>query len=188
VNCEDLLPLAVFGAVAFGVWLVADLLAGNSGPVVPVIRTPRVVSPFAVFGVVGVGLFLLANIGAWPAHAPVVLPVAPIITPRSLFEETRMGVTRDDVRCHLRNMENNVPSVLHDMESNVPDVMHRMESEMMSNAYKYGLSSSDVRAQLQEIEWQSRQQIRNMEPEVRQNIRSMEEPVWEDLRRLERGY
>ena len=91
-------------------------------------------------------------------------------------------VTRDDVRRTLRDMEDRVPDTLRDMEDNLPDVMADMEREMMKNASEYGLSSSDVRDQMRDIEASAREQIRGMESDVRQNIRDMEDDVMRQLR------
>jgi ElaB/YqjD/DUF883 family membrane-anchored ribosome-binding protein len=74
------------------------------------------------------------------------------------------------------------------MQANVPDVMRDMERQMMKDAHKYGLSHSEVRSQIRDIERQTRSNIWDMEDDVRQNIRDLEEPVWEQLRRIERGY
>lgn len=55
-------------------------------------------------------------------------PVAVVpINPRALFEESRVGVTRSDVRDHLRAVENRVPDTLRDMESRVPQVTADLE-------------------------------------------------------------
>jgi hypothetical protein len=129
-----------------------------------------------------VGVILLV---AWCAGRGGIGAVA---NPRSLFQETRAGVTREDVRQTLREMEDNVPDTLREMQANVPDVMRDMERQMMKDAHKYGLSHSEVRSQIRDIERQTRSNIWDMEDDVRQNIRDLEEPVWEQLRRIERGY
>jgi Zn-finger nucleic acid-binding protein len=89
---------------------------------------------------------------------------------------------RSHVRQTLQDMEDNVPETLQEMEDSLPDVMADMEARMMEDAAKYGLSPSDVRAQLREIEAGAREQIRGMEDEVRDQIRGMEDEVVDSLR------
>ena len=106
----------------------------------------------------------------------------------SVFPERRAGVTRDDVRQTLREMESNVPQTLKEMEDDLPDIMADLEREMMRDAHKFGLSPSDVRAQVRDIETGAREQIRGIEGDVRKEIRGMEDDVWQELQRVERGY
>lgn len=102
-----------------------------------------------------------------------------------LLPERRVGVTREDVRRTLREMESNVPKTLQEMEDSLPDTMADLEREMMRDAHKYGLSPSEVRAQLREIQSGTRDQIRGMEDDVKREIRNMEDDVLRELQRLE---
>ena len=92
------------------------------------------------------------------------------------------NVSRDHVRKTLQEIEDNVPETLREMEAKLPDIMADMKQQMMRDAGKYGLSASEVREQLQEIEAAARGQIRGMESDVRQNIRDMEDGVLNELR------
>lgn len=169
---------AVGLAVAFGVWAIFSLKES------PIEASPlRKQQPGLITGIgIVVALLFLAG---WmrPAFVP-----GFAANPRALFEESRAGVTRSDVRDVLRDMENRVPDVLRDSESRLPQISADIEREMLKNAHKYGLSDSDVRAQVREMEAQSRQQIRGMDDDVRREIREMESKVWDELRRIERGY
>jgi len=89
---------------------------------------------------------------------------------------------RSRVRETLQDMEDNVPDTLESMEDSLPAVMADMEAQMMKDAAKYGLSPSEVRAQLREIEAGAREQIRGMEDDVRDQIRGMEDEVIESLK------
>lgn len=100
-----------------------------------------------------------------------------------LFPGHRMEVTRDDVRQVIREMEANVPEAIREMELLVPDTMREIEASMMQDAAKYGLSASEVREQMWQLEADTRRQIRDMEPAVRQQIREMEYDAWESLGR-----
>jgi hypothetical protein len=91
------------------------------------------------------------------------------------------STVRTRVRKTLREMEDNVPKTLKSMEDNLPEVMADMEKRMMQDAGKYGLSPSDVRAQLRDIEADARKQIRGMEGDVRSQIHGMEDDVVQSL-------
>jgi hypothetical protein len=163
-----LILLAVLAALLFGAWFVSSLFERKASAAI------GWRGPAAIF----VSILLVVGV--------VVRPGILTLNPLALIEESRAGVTRSDVRDQLREMERNVPSILDDMESHVPDMMADMEREMMRDAYKYGLSPSDVQAQIRSMEYESRQQIRDMKGDVRRQIRDLEEPTWEVLRKV--GY
>jgi hypothetical protein len=100
---------------------------------------------------------------------------------------------RDDdstIRSHVREtiseMDKNVPNTLQEMEDNIPDIMADMEASMMKDAAKYGLSPSDIREQMREIEAGARGQIRESEDDVRAQIRGMEDEVVDSLQESRR--
>ena len=137
-------------------------------------QTPLFVAFAACLFMIGIFLrFVLQDESLGSKIKSFVTPVVPRLTGT---------LTRDDVRATLREMEDNVPETLRDMEDNIPTVIADMESEMMKNAGEYGLSASDVRDQMQQVESSARQQIKDMEPEVRQQIRDMEDEVMRQLR------
>jgi len=111
----------------------------------------------------------------------------PSTTPPFHLRDTSTDTaTRRQVRDTLRDMESRVPDTLRDMESRVPGVMADIERQMMRDAEKYGLSPSDVRNQMRELESGTRQQIRGMEPDVRRQIRLMEDDVVREIERSKR--
>lgn len=178
---SDLLTVAaVFGTVVFGIW---GIFAWRQPDPSPPVAKPHAAPPQQPGFITGLGLvvaflFLLG----W------LQPGMLGLNPRALFEESRVGITRSDIRDVLGDMESRVPQVLRDTESRLPQVTADIEREMLKNAHKYGLSASDIRAQMNDLERQSREQIRGMDDDVRREIRAMEEPIWNDLRRIERGY
>ncbi|MHB8969716.1 MAG: cell envelope integrity protein TolA [Pirellulaceae bacterium] len=96
------------------------------------------------------------------------------------------SMIRSRVRQTLQEMEDNVPQTLQEMEGNLPDTMADMEARMMKDAAKYGLSPSDVRSQLRDIEAGARKHIRGMEDDVRAHIRGLEDEVVDSLRKSRR--
>lgn len=137
-----------------------------------------------VFG----GLVALVILGASVFFATKSSSITPAVSKSSSwFPERRAGISRDDVRQTLREMEAEVPNTLREMERNLPSTMADLERGMMKDANKFGLSQSEVQSQLREIENGARQQIRGMESEVKQQIRGMEDDVMRELQRIERG-
>lgn len=59
--------------------------------------------------------------------------------------------------------------------------MAEIERQMMQDASKYGLSPSEIRTQLRELEAGTRQEVRGMEDDVIREIRKMEDDVWREL-------
>jgi hypothetical protein len=167
---------AVVLAIVFGVWAILSL---RESPVkAPKAAPARKQQPGLITGI-GIVVAVLCFVGRQQLGLFA-------INPRALFEESRAGVTRSDVRDVIRDAESRVPDTIRDAESYLPQISADIEREMMKNAH--GMSASDVRAIVREMEAQSRQQLRGMEGDVRREIRGMEEPVWENLRRIERGY
>jgi ElaB/YqjD/DUF883 family membrane-anchored ribosome-binding protein len=196
-----LTAIAIVGTVFFGTWGVLSACGIPGWQIVHFVDRVARSKPVRAVGLTA-GLLVIAALflgnparrahkrfepSRFAATRPIVAPVVPL-NPRALFEESRMGVTRSDVRDTLRDAENRVPDTLRDIESRLPQRTADIEREMMRNASKYGLSASDVRAQVQAIESQARQQVRGMEGDVRRQIRNSEDDVWENLRRMERGY
>ena len=181
MSIETLVPFAIFGLTTFGVMFLFSVR--NQIQVEE--STAWIPQSGSQAFRWGICIALALSAICWVAGVGPVFVVAP--NPRALFEESRLGITRSDIRDQLRGMERHVPDTLRDMESRLPQYSADLEREMMNNANKYGLSPAEIRAQMREIESQAREQIRGMDGDVRRQIRDLEEPTWEELRRIERG-
>lgn len=93
-----------------------------------------------------------------------------------LFRESDASL-RGRVRDTLQTMEDHVPETIQSMEGHLPKVMADIEARMMADADKYGLSRTEVRKQIREMEAGARENIIGMEDDAREHIRGMEDDV-----------
>jgi hypothetical protein len=83
------------------------------------------------------------------------IPLLPRLSLGIQPKGNRLGITRDDIRRTIR-----------DIEAQVPDTMREIRSQVMRDAPTYGLSPTDVESQMRELEAETRRQIRGMEEDV----------------------